>query len=80
MKRDITNPSAPQLPGWLIVMPDGHIYSWHAHTSDCAAAEVAMNWFEPDSTRRAGLIKNGWTVRAGAATELITPRPARASA
>jgi uncharacterized protein len=67
-------------PGWLIVMPDGHIHSWHVHNSDCPDAEAAMAWFAPHPAREADLIRRGWAVRAGAATELITPVPARASA
>jgi hypothetical protein len=67
-------------PGWLIVMPDGHTHSWHAHTSDCPDADAAMAWFESNPARQADLTSRGWTVRTGPATELITPVPARASA
>jgi hypothetical protein len=67
-------------PGWLIVMPAGHVHTWHAHTAGCCDPAAALGWFEPDPARRAALVSRGWRVCAGAATELVAPAAARASA
>jgi hypothetical protein len=60
----------PPNPGWLLVMPGGHPYAWYAH-SDYPTSQSVLERFEPKPDRRAVLINRGWTVRAGAATELI---------
>jgi hypothetical protein len=58
------SPHPPIHPGWLLVMPGGHLHSWLAHTSNHPDPQPAMGWFEPDSARRAVLIRQGWTARA----------------
>ncbi|OHV03710.1 hypothetical protein [Mycobacterium talmoniae] len=70
--------SAPK-PGWLLVMPDGHPYTWHARSNYPHPHDV-WKWLEPDPGKCAALVARGWTVRAGSASELITPVPARVSA
>jgi hypothetical protein len=74
------SPHPPIHPGWLLVMPGGHLHSWLAHTSNHPDPQAAMGWFEPDSARRAVLIRQGWTVRVGAGTELIPAVAHRAPA
>jgi hypothetical protein len=61
--------SAATHPGWLLVAPDHRPYAWYAYDQALSYDEAsATARFEPS---RNGMLRSGWTVRAGRAVELV---------
>ncbi|QNI09724.1 MULTISPECIES: hypothetical protein [Mycobacterium] len=56
--------------GWIVVDPAGLPYAWYGPAL-AVDADAAMAVFEPQQPLRQQLCERGWSVRAGAATDLF---------
>lgn len=69
---NVDTSTPPAHPGWLVVDPTQHPYAWYSLARACDAA-TAMSILEPDAALRGHMLGRGWSVRAGAGTELLAP-------
>lgn len=60
-------------PGWVILTPDHRPYAWYTYDQALSYdQESVMVRFESDTACRHDILAAGWSVQAGAATELIS--------